>query len=502
MSKTILITSIGLGDYSETEYYLEKEEATKHKTKFTSVALKKLIDDLKTAEVYLFSTKEAINKYKSKLNEEINVDCHEVELPDTEKKFWDLFQEISSKIPKDTELYLDITNAFRSLPFVFFGIIQYLVALKKVRIKGIFYGVYEKGQKKTPILDLIAMKEMIDWFYATEIFNNYGVSHLISENFRKLQRQIYLKTKKDGGFKKYGELFDNVSDAILNVDAPQLAQATSELLEEKSTIEGKLQKHLPIAKDLIDKIFNLYEDFTCPKHQSDEGKLELNENELNREKKIIDWYLKHNQFKNALTLINEWIINKAIIIKGIQKDWMDYTKTRDPISRGLKSICRKNVADDDIMSNINKLSDWRNELSHGGYRENNRKYKGMKDKINEAWKKVQAVSEDRLRHILNVSSKSTTWFVTRHQGAKEWAKEKGIRIDKLVDHFDPSQINRGDCMIGTLPVHLVADLCEQGAQYLHLSIDLPEHLRGKELTKKDMFDCNARLEEYKIERVN
>jgi len=93
------------------------------------------------------------------------------------------------------------------------------------------------------------------------------------------------------------------------------------------------------------------------------------------------------------------------------------------------------------------------------------------------------------------------WFVTRHSGAIDWAEEEGFHIDSMLTHLDISQVKKGDTVIGSLPVNLAADVCALGARYFHLSVDLPEKLRGVELTKDIMRSCNARLEEYKIERV-
>lgn len=80
----------------------------------------------------------------------------------------------------------------------------------------------------------------------------------------------------------------------------------------------------------------------------------------------------------------------------------------------------------------------------------------------------------------------TTYFVSRHQGAKDWAQQQGIHIDALVDHIDPSQIQAGDIVIGTLPVHLAAEVQAQGGRYLHLTLNLSAEQRGKELSAADM----------------
>jgi len=92
-------------------------------------------------------------------------------------------------------------------------------------------------------------------------------------------------------------------------------------------------------------------------------------------------------------------------------------------------------------------------------------------------------------------------FVTRHPGAREWAHQQGLEVDALVDHLDIDRVQPGDEVIGSLPVNLAARICERGGRYLHLSLDLPRELRGRELTAQQMQQCNARIEEYRVTRV-
>jgi CRISPR-associated protein Csx16 len=92
----------------------------------------------------------------------------------------------------------------------------------------------------------------------------------------------------------------------------------------------------------------------------------------------------------------------------------------------------------------------------------------------------------------------TTWFVTRHPGAVEWAQRRGLQIDRYVAHLDPADIAPGDTIIGILPVHLVAQLCARDARYLNLSLDLPAAARGRELSAEQLEACGARIEGYDV----
>jgi CRISPR-associated protein Csx16 len=94
----------------------------------------------------------------------------------------------------------------------------------------------------------------------------------------------------------------------------------------------------------------------------------------------------------------------------------------------------------------------------------------------------------------------TDWFVTRHKGAAEWAAGEGIDA-RVVSHFDASMAQPGDRVFGTLSVSEAAKVCGRGARYLHLTLNIPENLRGKELSAQDMTSLGARLEEFMVGKV-
>ena len=96
----------------------------------------------------------------------------------------------------------------------------------------------------------------------------------------------------------------------------------------------------------------------------------------------------------------------------------------------------------------------------------------------------------------------TITLVTRHQGAIDWMREEGHlpEASRIVEDFDVKGVTAGDLVIGTLPAQLAAAICERGARYQHLTLDLAPEQRGRELTADEMRACNARLEEFFIQR--
>jgi CRISPR-associated protein Csx16 len=95
----------------------------------------------------------------------------------------------------------------------------------------------------------------------------------------------------------------------------------------------------------------------------------------------------------------------------------------------------------------------------------------------------------------------TTYFVSRHIGAKQWATEQGIQVDYLVDHLNIEELKTGDLVLGSLPVNLVSELNEKGVRYFHLTLPLSENLRGKEISAELMGELEAKLEEFKVHKV-
>ena len=96
----------------------------------------------------------------------------------------------------------------------------------------------------------------------------------------------------------------------------------------------------------------------------------------------------------------------------------------------------------------------------------------------------------------------TSSFISRHPGALEWVAEEGLRVDQVIDHLDPAIIQPGDSLIGSLPVNLAAEVCVRGGRHPHLSLDLPPELHGRELNVAQMHDCGARVEEYRVRRLD
>ena len=92
------------------------------------------------------------------------------------------------------------------------------------------------------------------------------------------------------------------------------------------------------------------------------------------------------------------------------------------------------------------------------------------------------------------------YIVSRHPGSVEWLALDGWK-GQVLNHFDPSIVEMGDCVVGTLPATLAADVCERGGRYIHLTIEVPDGHRGIELTSAQLNEFGATLTELHVRRV-
>ncbi len=83
-------------------------------------------------------------------------------------------------------------------------------------------------------------------------------------------------------------------------------------------------------------------------------------------------------------------------------------------------------------------------------------------------------------------------IISRHVGLIDWLATKGVN-GRVISHLGDGDVADGDIVIGTLPVHLVADITSRGALYIHVRIDIPEHLRGQELDRAALDQLDVSL---------
>lgn len=94
------------------------------------------------------------------------------------------------------------------------------------------------------------------------------------------------------------------------------------------------------------------------------------------------------------------------------------------------------------------------------------------------------------------------YFVSRHPGAILWIKEQPQwQVDRFVGHLNPQEIQAGDVVLGTLPLHVVAEVCARGALFYAVMLQQAEEGRGSEYSAAEMAAMGCTLRRFEVRAV-
>lgn len=91
------------------------------------------------------------------------------------------------------------------------------------------------------------------------------------------------------------------------------------------------------------------------------------------------------------------------------------------------------------------------------------------------------------------------YFISRHKGAIEWIKRQhDWQIDCFLPHLSVKDITAGDVVLGTLPLHLAAEVCARGADFYFLQLPQQSSLRGSEYSADEMEKMGCCLRRFEV----
>ena len=381
----LLLTTIGVGNYEEVEYELEGRVI---RTKFPSVALCQLLPE-PPSKILVFLSKEAREKYGEEyfnaLSEASGVEPKLIEIPigGTEMEILEIFRNIVDRLEEEKDelsVVLDITYAYRSLGFIFFTTICYLMSLERYHLEGIYYGAYEAGKgDRKPIIKLDRLVDLIEWYYALRTFWEVGSVESLAQLIRKALSKAYRAGKRL-------EPLSKLKDRIEKLDYPLENALPLEVGIEATlgslALEGKdfeeVFKELPELKMIFPHLQkHIFNELSLPElPQVEKTAIPLDERELERELRLIKFYLKHKHFQEAFLLMREWIVNLLLwaigrenwleeesrrIAESTLNAWVEIAKDRKEI---LTSLQLK------FVEAWNRIRELRNPLAHCGFKEN------------------------------------------------------------------------------------------------------------------------------------
>ncbi|WP_243293110.1 TIGR02221 family CRISPR-associated protein [Bacillus sp. FJAT-47783] len=440
MSRHVLFSFLGLGDYLPCYYTFEGEKASF--SRFTQTAIYELMSKDNQMEVVLFLTKDA--KKKNWFNSEgrdgnfqeglastfqriapdAKVKLVEISKEQDEQGNWMLFDAILKEVQEDDTVYFDITHSFRSIPLLALIVLTYARLVKNAKIGKLVYGWFESlgpqievkkmpdEKRVAPIVDMTNMVTLLDWTNGVNQFKHTGDASFIKQ-LTSAQMGSIMKGKTNQAEKKKAIIFNKLAIQLEIVGKcmqtsrslrimDEIKKLQSLLSEAKQFESGAIKPLIPLLNEIEEK----YKGFT-------------NDVCSHNYVQMANWCYDNGWIQPAYTLLQENAItlicevynidakdeNKRldissairIMLKGIEEeDWI----VRD--KEFTKQIIDKLKPYRKMLSPFNNITDYRNDLNHAGTKENRhpeRFEQNFQNKFKEISSFFQAIGSEKREKI-------------------------------------------------------------------------------------------------------
>ena len=331
--RKLFISFLGLGSYKKDkdtyEYnpaIYDLNEKRSKATEFVQVAEMEIIGAGSFDAVIIVATEKSRKlHFKNLKNQLIKNGVNDVFLiiideDMTAEGQWAWFEKILNHIEFEDELTIDLTHGYRSIPIVFSTAINFLQKAKKISLKAVYYGAFEKGEESegTRVAPIVDMKE----FYTINEWAE-GVSRLVEDaDTRKLASVAESTSHFQAGDLNDQEVvkaFQDLTDTIRNVDINRVADKANAAI----ALIRKKEKHASTTgKILLNLVIDKFASLTTKEPPT--GKYDAQYFDLQIE--VIRILLDHKLYMQAYTVMREFIGSIGMI--GINKAHIQSAKGR------------------------------------------------------------------------------------------------------------------------------------------------------------------------------
>ena len=381
--------------------------------------------------------------------------------------FLSIFQQIYESMDENDEITFDVTNGFRSIPFLFYPVISYAKELKNITIDNIYYGPYVRGINPTVILDLQKYGEILDWANAAHIFR---ISGNAKEILQLSQKRYNGLEEKDsfGESQQASKWLSNLTEALLTCRGDDSKESISKSARKLFQSRGKMES------SSRNKEYMLFDELL--KHALDsvsEFNKDMNHYELGMH--TAEWCIERGLVQQAYTALREAHIsylcyafgdnNAALdkdfrgkVITAILNTYMTSLERKtDPIQdiKKVKAVSENekymilavkmfSIFDKTQMSFVQQIRDIRNKINHFFMNKNSVRIdmENLKMHYNNTVEFIKMVeenkcsimSDDEARSILNkyVPKRNNIFVNFSNHPSENWSNEQISAAKRIV----------------------------------------------------------------------
>ncbi|MEZ0360807.1 MAG: TM1812 family CRISPR-associated protein [Hydrogenobacter sp.] len=352
--KKVFISLLGTGPYSETSYILGKKSM---KTNYVSYFLCKEV--VKPDSIIIIGTQES--KWEEYPDKYFPQKYKKVLIPygKNEEELWEGFKEVMQEIiqeVRESEVYFDITHGFRSISLFIFTVIRLINIIENAEIKGIFYGMYERGSQEAQVVDLKPMLDLDNLIYSFKTFLDYGDVYSLSEYLEKYLSGLEKDKQKDySGIKALSKVLKTLSNAYFTNALRVYPKKISDIEDilQRQNIKSTFEKdpRMYAVSLLFDK-FKKSEYYTLKGYKFEN---------LEDYTSFASLYMKTKRFSQALEVLREGFISYLAQSCGIKES---DRKKLDSLLGALQDIKDDNIEDKSIKEIVKMIRDIASNISH------------------------------------------------------------------------------------------------------------------------------------------
>lgn len=320
-----LITLLGINP-REASYTLGDSEP--RSACLAPLALLELLPaDQRPDEVIAFCTQKAKEDSLGYLEEGLRGRCRltAVDISDgnRQKEIYEFLDKLTNALPssEEVELTVDITHGLRHFSFLTYIGVLYLTALRGIKLRGAYYGLYHPEEPISPFLDLKPLLEFPGWIHALRTLEETGSARPLADMLRRGLVDEY-------NIKNLERYLTDLTQSYLAGLPLEVGKAAAETGNEKRNI-GRILRNihqLPLADELRTNLMTLLKPLALKLDKRGDGwkgSIELDEQELLRQAKLIDELIGRENYPAAFGLLREWVVSWVVWRKYNPEQWLD-----------------------------------------------------------------------------------------------------------------------------------------------------------------------------------
>lgn len=333
-----LLTFLGIADYKQTTYVLDNQRYT---TCYCPAAVAHFCRPETTLVVV---TRAAQAKHFESLADEISGLTRPVAVPipdgHSEADLWAIFAALTEAVNDEDEIVVDITNGFRSLPFLSFLAVAFLRLARRVRVRNIYYGAFEARNEanESPIFNLTPFVTLLDWTIATDRFTRFGDASDLASLLRRgmpsgpLMGADLEARRLGNALKNAAGAMEAVSLALRVTRALETMTASASLVDILQLAGPQVEQQAPPFGLLAERVRQAYQPLALADPLA-RSEWPVN---LRIQLDLVGRYLEQGQVVQAVTLAREWVVSLLVYrFKG--NSLIDLEGERRPVENALNN---------------------------------------------------------------------------------------------------------------------------------------------------------------------